>query len=290
MQNYVIKTDSTSDLSPKLVSELGVEVLPLHFNIDGKNYADYPDRSEMDMKQFYDLLRKGQTSTTSQINPEDFIKAFSPNLENGQDILYIAFSSGLSGTYASAKIAAEELLKSYPERKIRVVDSLCASMGQGLLVYYAVKHKEGGKSIDELKEWLNHNKLKVCHWITVDDLHHLHRGGRVSSASAFLGSMLNIKPILHVDNEGHLILVNKTRGRQRAVDVLLAQMEKTAIDLQDQTIFISHGDCEDEVMEMVSDIKKRFKVKNIEVNMIGPVIGSHSGPGTIALFFIGTQR
>ncbi len=290
MPNYVIITDSTTDLPADLIKELDILVLPLSFTIDGNTYEDYSDGRDLPLKDFYNKVRAGKMSVTSQINPEDFIKAFEPILKNGNDILYIAFSSGLSGTYQSANIAADKLKELYPERKIAIVDSLCASMGEGLFVYYAVMKKREGMNINELEKWLNDNKLKFCHWFTVDDLHHLRRGGRVSAATAILGSMLSIKPVLHVDDEGHLILMGKSRGRRKSLDCLVSKFEEIAIDPKNQIVFISHGDCEDDANYVANEIKKKFNVKNVIISMIGPVIGSHSGPGTIALFFVGNKR
>lgn len=290
MQNYVIVTDSTTDLNPNLVKDLKLEVLPLHFNINGKMYGDYSDGRDISLKSFYNKLRNGEISTTSQVNPEDFLTSFKFYLENGLDIIYISFSSALSSTYSSAVIAANELKSQFPDRKIAVIDSLCASLGEGLLVYLAVKRKQSGASFEELESWINDNKLKVCHWFTVDDLHHLKRGGRVSSTSAILGSMLNIKPILHVDDSGRLILVTKSRGRQKSINMLINKIEETAVNIQKQTVFISHGDCEKEAIYMANLIKEKYKVKDIIINTIGPVIGSHAGPGTLALFFIGNKR
>ena len=290
MRDYVIITDSTTDLTPELINELDITVIPMEFNIEGKSYLNYSDERDMSFKEFYNLLREEKNSTTALINTATFIDTFEPALNDGKDILYIAFSSGLSGTYNSSCIAVEMLLEKYPESKIYTVDSLSASMGEGLLVYHAAMRKKEGMSIDDLKNWIENNKLNLCHWFTVDDLHHLKRGGRVSSAAAVVGSMLNIKPVLHVDNEGHLIPVEKVRGRKLSLTSLLKMMEKTAINPEEQTIFISHGDCVEDAEYLAKLIKEKLNVKDIKINFIGPVIGSHSGPGTIALFFLGTER
>ena len=290
MQDYIIITDSTVDLPRDLTTELSVEVVPLKFNIDGKEKYDYPYSENMNIKEFYDNLRNGKTSSTSQVNPNEFVEVFSKHLEDGKDILYIAFSSGLSGTFASAKIASEELRNKYPERNIKIIDSLCASMGEGLVVYIAAKMKKEGKTIFELENWINNNKLSVCHWFTVDDLNHLKRGGRISSIGAFLGSMLHIKPILHVDNSGLLKLVTKVRGRQRSLEFLADKIGELGLDIKNQTIFISHGDCPEDAEKLKDIIEKRFEVKEVKINTIGTVIGSHAGPGTVALFFIGEER
>lgn len=290
MQDYVIITDSTVDLPRDLTNELSVEVVPLKFNIDGEERYDYPYTENMDIKEFYDNLREGKVSSTSQVNPNEFINVFSRYLGDGKDILYIAFSSGLSGTFASAKIASEELKNKYPERNIKIVDSLCASMGEGLIVYLAANMKKEGKTISELENWLNNNRLSVCHWFTVDDLNHLKRGGRISSIGAFLGSMLHIKPILHVDDSGLLKLVTKVRGRQRSLEFLASKIDDLGIDVKGQTIFISHGDCLEDAEKLKNIIEKKFEVKELKINTIGTVIGSHAGPGTVALFFIGKER
>lgn len=287
---YRILTDSTGDLTPELVQELDLTVIPMEFTVDGKSYRNYPDGHEMSAKDFYDLLRAGKTSTTAQINSHEFTEWADPILQAGEDLLYIAFSSGLSGTCQSALLAKQELSEKYPDRKFLVVDSLCASMGEGLLVYYAAKMQQEGKSIDEVYQWLQENKLHLCHWFTVDDLNHLKRGGRVSSAAALFGTMLGIKPVLHVDDAGHLIPVAKIRGRKQSLDSLVAHMEETVTEPEKQVIFISHGDCLQDAQYVADNIREKWKVKDIVLNEIGPVIGTHSGPGTVALFFLGSKR
>ena len=287
---YQIITDSTGDLTPELIQSLGVTVIPMEFTVDGKSYRNYPDGHEMSAKSFYDLLRAGKTSTTAQINANEFTQWAEPILQAGEDILYIAFSSGLSGTCQSAFLAKQELSEKYPQRKIYVVDSLCASMGEGLLVYYAAKLQQAEKSIDEVYQWLQENKLHLCHWFTVDDLNHLKRGGRVSSAAALFGTMLGIKPVLYVDDAGHLIPVSKIRGRRQSLDALVAHMEETVANPEDQVIFISHGDCLQDAQYVAEKIRSKWNVKDIILNEIGPVIGTHSGPGTVALFFLGSKR
>ena len=287
MNDYIIFTDSTCDLEKEHIKDLGIKVIPLKFMFEGKTYCDGEGLS---YKEFYDLLRNKKNVTTSQISTGTFIEEFEPYLKDGKDILYIAFSSGLSGTFASATIAKNDLLEKYPERKIIVVDSLCASMGEGLLVHYAACKKKEGLSIDELANWIENNKLKICHWFTVDDLFHLKRGGRVSSVAAVFGTMLGVKPVMHVDNEGHLIPMEKVRGRKAALVALVDHMEKTAQLNSDDVVFISHGDAIDDA-NMVRDlVLKKFNVKDVKLNYVGSVIGSHSGPGTIALFFMGKDR
>ena len=287
---YRIITDSTGDLPAELVRNLQLTVIPMEFTIDGKSYRNYPDGHEMSAKAFYHLLRAGKTSTTAQINAHEFMDWADPILQAGEDILYLAFSSGLSGTCQSAYMAKEELSARYPDRKIYVVDSLAASMGEGLLAYYASKMQLEGKTIDEVYQWLQDNKLHLCHWFTVDDLNHLKRGGRVSSAAALFGTMLGIKPVLHVDDAGHLIPVAKIRGRRQSLDSLVAHMEQTVTNPEEQVIFISHGDCEKDAQYVADQIRAKWNVKEIVLNEIGPVIGTHSGPGTVALFFLGSKR
>ncbi len=285
--DYIIFTDSTCDLEPEYADTLDVSVIALEFTYDGKSYCD---GTGMSYKDFYNLLREKKSVTTSQINTGTFIEKFEPYLKEGHDILYIAFSSGLSGTFASAQIAREELLKSYPERKLIVVDSLCASMGEGLLVYYAAQKKREGLSIDELAAWLEAHKLNICHWFTVDDLFHLKRGGRVSAASAVLGTMLGVKPVMHVDNAGKLILMEKARGRKAALNSLVEHMKATATVTENDAVFISHGDAIEDANFVKDLVLNAFPVKEVRINYVGSVIGSHSGPGTLALFFLGKAR
>ena len=290
MGTYRIVTDSTTDLTPELIQELDVQVIPLCYMMGGKTYHNIPGGGEMTDKEFYAKLRAGSMSTTTQVNSEEFLHVFTPLLEAGQDVLYIAFSSGLSGTYQSAVLAREELKQRFPDRRLEVFDSLCASMGEGLLVYHAAKLRNAGKSLDEVLAWLKGNVLNVCHWFTVDDLNHLKRGGRVSTATALVGTMLGIKPVLHVDNEGHLIPVSKVRGRKQSLDALVKRMEETAQEPAGQMVFISHGDCLEDARYVERQVREKLGVQQVEVGYIGPVIGAHSGPGTVALFFLGKER
>lgn len=290
MKDYIVYTDSTADLSTQLIQDLDVKIVPFEFTIDGKTYYDYPDRREIGIKDFYRFIREGKQAITSLVNVERFIEIFEPELKAQNDVLYIIFSSGLTGSVNCAVTAAEMLNEKYPDNKLVIVDSLAASMGQGLLVYLAVEQKRKGLSIDEVAAWVEDTRDHLCHWFTVDDLQHLRRGGRVSAAAALFGSMLNIKPVLHVDNDGHLIAMSKVRGRKAALNALTEMLTKTGINVKDQTIFISHGDCEDECKMLAADIKKTFGVQQIFINYIGPVIGAHSGPGTMALFFVGVEK
>ena len=290
MFDYVIITDSTSDLTTELINELGITVIPMEFNIGDKSYLNYSDERDITNKEFYNLLRNGGSSSTTLINTATFIDYFESALKEGKDVLYMGFSSGLSGSYNASCVAAQTLKEKYPDRKIYAVDTLSASMGEGLLVYHAATRKNAGMNIDDLRDWIEENKLKLCHWFTVDDLNHLKKGGRLSATAAFFGTMLNIKPVLHFDNEGHLIPVEKVRGRKISLTTLFKMMEKTAIKPEEQTIFISHGDSIEDAEFLANLIREKLNVKDIRMNYVGPVIGSHSGPGTIALFFLGTER
>ena len=290
MKNYVIVTESTTDLTQDLVNELGIKIIPMVFGFENESYLNYPDNREMDIHKFYERVKAGERSTTALINSKTFEEYFEPILKSGDDILYIGFSSGLSGTYNSSLIAAEELKQKYPDSKIVCIDTLAASMGEGLLVYHAVKLKQQGKDIEQVSQWLMDNRLKLNHWFTVDDLNHLRRGGRISAMTATIGSALNVKPILHVDNEGHLIPVHNVRGRKKSINALLEHMEELSINPQEQTIFISHANCLEDAENLANLIRKKLKIKEIILNFIGPVIGSHTGQGAIALFFIGKER
>ena len=290
MSDFVILTDSSADLGEEMVRKLDVQVVPLGFVLDGQVYHDYPDNRDMDPHAFYERLRKGDAATTNAVNTAQYTEALEPLLQAGRDVLVLAFSSGLSATYQSSVIAVEELRAKYPERKLYTVDTLCASLGQGLLVWYAAQLRERGRSIKEVQDWVEEHKLNLCHQFTVDDLYFLKRGGRVSAATALVGSMLHIKPILHVDSEVHLINIDKVRGRQASLKALVDRMEETAIDPGSLTVFISHGDCLEDAQMVAEMVKKRFGVDEVYINYVGPVIGAHSGPGTVALFYIGTER
>lgn len=290
MSEYVLITDSSADLSQEMVQELGVTVLPLSFTIQGKIYRNYPDNREMDLPLFYDMLRAGELATTSAVNVAEYTQAVEPILQEGKDVLILAFSSGLSSTYQASVLAAGELREKYPDRKIYTVDTLCASLGQGLLVYLAAQEQRKGKSIEEVRDWAEETKLHLCHQFTVDDLHFLKRGGRISATTAVVGSMLQIKPVLHVDNEGRLINIGKARGRQASLKALVDKMEKTVTEEGRKTVFISHGDCRKDAVTVADMVRERFGTQDIRINFVGPVIGAHSGPGTLALFYLGTER
>jgi len=290
MRDYVLMTDSCCDLSAPLAQELGILVLPLSLELSGQTYHNYLDGREIGFSQFYDRIRAGETATTSAISVGAFEEAMRPVLESGKDILCLSFSSALSTTYQSAVIAAGEMAESFPEARIHVVDTLSASLGQGLLVYLCAKQKQAGLDIDALRDYAEQTKGRVCHWFTVDDLNHLKRGGRVSATAALFGTMLSIKPVLHVDDQGRLIPVSKARGRRASLTALVERMEQTAVDPETQTVFISHGDCLEDAQFVADEIRRRFGTEDIRINFVGPVIGNHSGPGTMALFFLGTER
>lgn len=290
MPDFVILTDSSADLSDSMARQLDVQVLPLSFTLEEHTYYNYPDNREMAPHLFYERLRGGDVATTSAVNVAQYTEALEPLLQAGRDVLILAFSSGLSTTYASSLIAVEELCVKYPERKLYTVDTLCASLGQGLLVWYAARERAKGRSIEEVRDWTEQHKLNLCHQFTVDDLHFLKRGGRISATTAVVGSMLQIKPVLHVDNEGHLINIGKARGRNASLKALVDRMEQTAVKSDDLTVFISHGDCLEDAQLVAGMVKERFGVKDVYINYVGPVIGAHSGPGTLALFYMGTER
>ena len=290
MSEFVILTDSSCDLPPALAESMELEVLPLSVEIEGARYCNYLDGREISAAEFYDKLRKEERAVTSAVNVGEFTDRLEALLKAGKDVLVLAFSSGLSTTYNSAAIAAEDLKERYPAQKIYVVDTLSASLGQGLLIWHAAQERAAGKSIEEVRDYVEKNKLHLCHWFTVDDLNHLKRGGRISSATALVGGMLSIKPVMHMDDEGHLVNVSKARGRQASLKALVDKMEELAIEPANQMVFISHGDCLEDAETVASMVKERFGVKEVVINHVGPVIGAHSGPGTMALFFLGEHR
>ena len=289
MSEYVITTDNNSDLPESYYAEHNVGCTYLSYSMDGQNYSH---ENFLPVEEFYDKMRKGSMPTTAQVNPEAAKALMEPYLKEGKDILHIAFSSGLSGSYNSARIAGEELMEKYPDRKIIVLDSLAASLGQGMIVYLAQQQKEEGKSIDEVAQWVKDHRLNVVHAFTVDDLNHLYRGGRVSKTTAVVGGVLNIKPVLHVDNEGKLIPVGKVRGRKKSLLALVDMMDQKLGSYKDScdTIFVSHGDCIEDAQFVIDKIKEKYPIKTVLVNYVSATIGAHSGPGTVALFFLGDER
>ena len=287
MSEYKIITDSGCDLPQEMLNSLDVQAVPLIVTFKGQDMEDSVDTG---IKELYDGLRAGEHATTSAINPARWAEKMEEVLSEGKDVLVITFSSGLSTTYQSAVIAGEELQEKYPDRKIIVIDGLCAALGQGLLIWYTCKKKEEGLSIEELAAWVNDNKLHLCHWIAVDDLMYLKRGGRVSAATAVVGTMLQIKPIIHVDDAGKLINVGKARGRKASIQALAQEAVELGANYDNSTMFICHGDCEEDARYLEGLVKEKCGVQNVFIGYIGAVIGAHAGPGTLALFFMGEHR
>jgi len=287
MRDYVIFTDSSCDLPASLVKEWGIEELSLEVSIEGiRTLLNH----EIEPAKFYGYLRDKRPVKTAAANMEGFVNAFEKIVSEGKDILYIGFSTGLSATYVAGKNAAEEVMEKHPECKILTVDSLCAALGQGLLIKYAVDKKNTGATLEELAAYVEGLKLNLAHWFTVEDLFFLKRGGRVSAATAVMGTVLQIKPVMHVDNEGRLINMAKARGRDASIKAIFAKMKETAIDPEKQTVYICHGDCYDDAKKLADMVTAEFGITDILIDYVGPVIGAHSGPGTLALFFIGRER
>lgn len=284
---FIISTDSGADLPLEYREKNGIVVLPMGYTLEGVTYGG---KEALDVRTFYDKLRAGALPTTSAANPEDTAALFRQILSEGSDLLHVAFSSGLSSTCDAAKLAAGLVTEEFPDRRILVVDSLCASLGQGLLVHQAVRLREEGLPLEETAERLTEMRLNLVHNFTVDDLHHLHRGGRVSKATAVVGSLMGIKPILHVDDQGHLTAISKARGRKASIQALADRMEQQIPGFDNREVFISHGDCQDDAEALAEMVRTRFGTDNILIAPIGPVIGTHSGPGTLALFFFGNPR
>lgn len=287
--SYVILTESSCDLSPELVARADVEVLPLSFTIDGTNYPHYSDGRAFPLDRFYQRMREGAVAVTAAANVAELSDGMETHLKRGMDVLFLCFSSGLSSTRDACAIAAEELGEKYPQRKIYTVDTLAASGGQGLLVLLAGQRRLRGDSIEEVRDFAERTKLHVGHWFTVDDLVYLKRGGRVSPAAAAVGSMLGIKPVLHVDCEGHLIPVEKVRGRKAAVQALFRHMEETAMAEQ-ETVLVCHTCCREEAEAFRERIVERFAPREVLITDVGPIIGAHTGPGLMALFFLAEHR
>ena len=287
--SFKIITDSSCDFTKAQYEELGLRYAPLTLLYKGEQHDSFTEETEL--KSFYNGIRDGEMPTTSAVNPEGWASVMEPVLAAGEDVLALCFTSGLSTTYQSAVIAASELQEKYPHRKIRVVDTLCAALGQGLLVWYACRKRDQGLDLDAVAQWVEDNKLRLCHWVTVDDLDHLKRGGRVSATTAFVGGLLNIKPIIHVDNDGKLDTVGKVRGRKAAMEYLVKQMAATASADENETITIAHGDCPEDAAALETLVRKSCPyVKNVITGYVGGVIGAHTGPGVLVLFFLGSQR
>ena len=284
--SFKIVTDSACDLPAEMIEALDLGIAALSVELDGRAYLE----GEMTPKELYDHLRGGKLPKTSAVNPELWADAMRPALENGQDVLTLVFSSALSATCQNAFIAAEELRGEFPDRKLIVIDSLCAAIGLGLLVHTAAKLRDAGKTIEETAAWIEEHKLNVCHWVTVEDLMHLKRGRRVSAATAVVGTMLNIKPIIRVDDNGRLESLAKCRGRKAALNYLLDRMAESFDPEIDDTVFIGHGDCMEDAKYLEQKVRERFGVQNVHINYIGAVVGAHTGPGVAVLFFFGKKR
>ena len=288
--SFSLITDSAANLTTKLIKDNDIKVVSLSYNVGGKEYLGYIEGEETDYKAFYAMLRSKEKVQTSLVNYETCKTTLKKELDGGNDVLYISFSSSLSGSYLVAKNVAEDLKEEYSDRKIIVIDSLCASFGQGLLMYYISKKKDEGLSIEDTAKWIEENKLNLVHLFTVDDLFFLKRGGRLSGSTALMGSLLNIKPLLHMDNEGKLIMTGKVRGRRASLDAMIQRMGEVGTALENQHIFIGHGDCIEDATYVEKQVKKLYKVKDVTINYIDSVIAAHSGPGTLAIFFMGTER
>ena len=289
--DFEIVTDSSCNLKEEMIDEFGLHVLPLTFMVDGEQHQSYLKGQVTDLQQFYTMMREGKVITTSLPNLADSEVLFRGLLEAGRDVLYLGFSSGLSGTFEAISLLCSQLAAEFPDRKIFSVDTLAASGGEGLLVWHAVQKAREGLSIEELRDWVEGHKLNLAHWFTVDDLMFLWRGGRVSKTSAWAGTLLNIKPVLHVDDAGHLIPMEKVRGRKKSLNALVDHMEKSAIPpVSDQMVFITHGDCIEDAEYVAEKVRERFGVRDVVINYVDPVIGAHSGPGTMALFYMAESR
>ena len=287
MRDYIITVNSTVDTGKEWLEERNVPVIPLKYTIDGQEYTDMYGLSD---KEFFQKLREGKMSVTSQINPEEAKEMLEPYVNEGKDVLHLAFSSALSGTCNSMKIAAEELQEEYPEAKVIVVDTLCACMGEAMLLYYALKQKEAGKTIEEVAQWVEENKLHVCHNVTVDDLFHLHRGGRVSKTAAVLGTMVKVKPIIHMDDNGALQVIGKERGRKKSLHKIVDMAVERSKGWDNEIIMITHGDCLEDAEYVAKLVREKMGVENVFIHNIGTVIGSHTGPGVVATFCMGNKR
>ena len=282
-------TDTSANLPLALLREYDIAVIPFSYTVNGVA-EDYNEETDFDGKAFYDAMRRGAEVKTSMVNPATAAAFFERALAQGDDVLYVGMSGGISGTAHAAALAAEELREKYPERTIYVVDTLCASRGEGLLVWYACKKRDEGMTLDELHKWVEDTKLHLCHWFTVDDLMYLKRGGRISAATALVGTMLKVKPVLHVDNEGHLINMFKVRGRKASLEAIANKLGELGGNYDNSTVFICHGDCIEDAEYTAEQIRALTPVKDIIINYVGPVIGAHTGPGVISVFFVGTHR
>ena len=287
---FEIITDSSANLTDSLIEKYDLKIISLSYFIGEEEYLSYKEGVKTDYSEFYARIRKKEEARTSLANYEECMRVLRPIAESGRDILYIGFSSALSGTFQNVSNCMQELRMKHPDQKLLCVDSLSASMGEGLLVYHALELAQRGATIEETLEWVENHKMNICQWFTVDDLFFLKRGGRLSGAAALAGSLLEIKPILHIDEEGRLVMVSKVKGRKKSLNALVQHMEETVVKIKPQKIFIAHGDCLEDAQYLADGIKAKLGLEDIEINYVDPVIGVHSGPGTIALFYYGKTR
>jgi len=290
MNDYVIVTDSTSNLPEDMIDRYDIRILSLNYYVDGVEHKGYIKGERLNLAPFYAMMREKKEITTSLVSVGDAYKLLEEIFKAGMDYLYIGFSSGLSGTFHAVSMVTEELKEKYPKRKGYAVDSRAAALGEGLLVHYAVQNRENGMAIEDNAEWILNNRNNLCHWFTVDDLFFLKRGGRISAATAVVGTALSIKPVLHVDDDGHLIPMENVRGRKKSLDALVSHMQESIVEPDKQSIYISHGDCLKDAQYVADKVKKLYNVKEIVIRLLDPVIAAHSGPGTVALFFMGDRK
>lgn len=290
MNDYVIVTDSTSNLPEDMIDRYDIRILSLNYYVDGVEHKGYIKGERLNLVPFYAMMREKKEITTSLVSVGDAYKLLEEIFKAGMDYLYIGFSSGLSGTFHAVSMVTEELKEKYPKRKGYAVDSRAAALGEGLLVHYAVQNRENGMAIEDNAEWILNNRNNLCHWFTVDDLFFLKRGGRISAATAVVGTALSIKPVLHVDDDGHLIPMENVRGRKKSLDALVSHMQESIVEPDKQSIYISHGDCLKDAQYVADKVKKLYNVKEVVIRLLDPVIAAHSGPGTVALFFMGDRK
>ena len=290
MNDYVIVTDSTSNLPEDMIDKYDIRILSLNYYVDEVEYKGYIKGERLNLVPFYAMMREKKEIATSLVSVGDAYKLLEDIVEAGMDYLYIGFSSGLSGTFHAVSMVTEELKEKYPKRKGYAVDSRAAALGEGLLVHYAVQNRENGMAIEDNAEWILNNRNNLCHWFTVDDLFFLKRGGRISAATAVVGTALSIKPVLHVDDDGHLIQMENVRGRKKSLDALVSHMQESIVEPDKQSVYISHGDCLKDAQYVADKVKKLYNVKEVVIRLLDPVIAAHSGPGTVALFFMGDRK
>lgn len=290
--SFTILTDTSCNLPQQLVDDYRLSMIPLRYFLDGEEHTSYTDGKQADFQAFYTAMRDGKVVTTTLASQADAAEVAQACAERGEDLLYLGFSSGISGTYGACSAAIAEVAAQHPERKMYSVDTRAASAGQGLLITYVARMRDEGKTIEECRDWAEEHRLNICHWFTVDDLMFLKRGGRVSAVSAVFGTALAIKPVMHMDDDGTLKVVSKARGRKKAIAALADHFGNSlaTMDPADQTVYISHGDCLEDAEELAEILKERYGIKDPLITYVDPVIGAHSGPGTLALFYYDTAE